>query len=406
MAAKLSPELPIVGDAGDGAPVELVEVAGSIKWFDASKGYGFIVPDDGQADVLLQVRTLGANPEAGKADTNRLRQGQIVIGMAEPLTELESVATLAKAGVTLFAMELIPRITRAQAMDVLSSNVGRICAPISTFVPMYLMLVMGGVRALKEVWPAALVCGVAFGGMQFVVSNYVGPQLTDIMGSLSAIVALTILLKIWKPEAMTSKHSFGELALAWCPYLFLVICVLLWGDARYGVKPLLESTNAVFNWPGLHNLVQQIPPVVKAPAPYAAKFTFNPLAASGTACLVAVFFSSIVLKYSPAKLIALTGSTIKQLVIPTVTIMAVVGLAYMMNYSGATATLGLAFAATGVAFPFFSALCFQGSSVAPLARCSKRRRWYTPGFFALVVPAVLAVFFVVFFAAITSPDSG
>ena len=241
-------------------------------------------------------------------------------------------------------------------MDVLSSNVGRICAPISTFVPMYLMLVMGGVRALKEVWPAALVCGVAFGGMQFVVSNYVGPQLTDIMGSLSAIVALTILLKIWKPEAMTSKHSFGELALAWCPYLFLVICVLLWGDARYGVKPLLESTNAVFNWPGLHNLVQQIPPVVKAPAPYAAKFTFNPLAASGTACLVAVFFSSIVLKYSPAKLIALTGSTIKQLVIPTVTIMAVVGLAYMMNYSGATATLGLAFAATGVAFPFFSAL--------------------------------------------------
>lgn len=74
-----------------------------------------------QSDVILQVRTLGANPENGKADTAALKPGQVIIGMSEPLTALESMATLAKAGVTLFAMELIPRITRAQAMDVLSS---------------------------------------------------------------------------------------------------------------------------------------------------------------------------------------------------------------------------------------------------------------------------------------------
>jgi lactate permease len=109
-------------------------------------------------------------------------------------------------------------------------------------------------------------------------------------------------------------------------------------------------------WPGLDGLINRVPPVVKAPSPYAAKYTFNPLTASGTAALYAVFASALLLRVSPANLARWTWVTIKQLALPTLTIVSVLGLAYLMNYSGATATLGLTFAATGASFPFFSSL--------------------------------------------------
>ena len=166
-------------------------------------------------------------------------------------------------------------ITGLPLLD-LSANVGRICAPLSFMVPAYLILVMGGMRALSGVWPAALLCGASFAGTQFFVSNYMGPQLTDILSSLAAIASLVILFKVWAPKdsfvfdergqtaaatasggsrssVQTSKvavrhHPAGEVFIAWVPYGLLVVFVLL---LQYPpITKALSQWNTAFGWPG------------------------------------------------------------------------------------------------------------------------------------------------------------
>lgn len=255
-------------------------------------------------------------------------------------------------------------ITGLPLMD-LSANVGRICAPVSFIVPGYLVVVMGGFRALAGVIPAAFVCGASFALMQFWVSNYLGPQLTDILASLAAIGSLVILLKLWKPKdvfhlegdggaAPLKHHPPAAIALAWTPYMLLVVLVLLWGWDP--VKAILNSATTTFGWPGLHNLIERVPPVVGKPSPYAAMYTFNIAAASGTGCLIASILSALILGLGIGRFFGIVVSTAKQLAFSMLTIASVLGLAFLMNYSGATATLGLAFATTGVLFPFFSAM--------------------------------------------------
>jgi L-lactate transport len=251
-------------------------------------------------------------------------------------------------------------------LDRLSAGVGRVCAPVSLIVPAYLVLVMGGWRALRAVLPAVVACGVAFAGTQFLISNFIGPQLTDILSSLAAIGALVLLFKLWKPkEAFTlgehtsmhvapPNHTPGELVRAWAPYVLLVIFVLLWG-----YRPLLVKLNApsyVFSWPGLHNTILRMPPVVAKPVPYGAVYTFNWLSAPGTACLFAALLSAMLLRMPLTRFARVFRNTVRQLLLAELTIAAVLALAFLMNYSGATATLGLAFSATGALFPFFSSL--------------------------------------------------
>jgi lactate permease len=122
------------------------------------------------------------------------------------------------------------------------------------------------------------------------------------------------------------------------------------------MKPTLSKYSIVFEWPGLHNLIRKMPPVVPKPALYDAKYTFDWLSAAGTACLIAAILSAIVLGMPVVKFFKVLGSTVRQLLFAELTIATVLGLAFLMNYSGSTATMGLAFAATGAAFPFFSAL--------------------------------------------------
>ncbi|HUQ91661.1 MAG TPA: L-lactate permease [Bryobacteraceae bacterium] len=247
----------------------------------------------------------------------------------------------------------------------LSANVGRICAPVSLFVPAYLVWVMGGFRALSGVLPAAIVCGVAFAGTQFYVSNYLGPQLTDITSSLAAIIGLVVLFNVWKPKdtfelpgaskgALPKKHPFGEVILAWSPYLLLVIIVFIWGQPE--IKKILNEFTVRMEWPMLHNLIERTPPVVAKSGPYAAIYEFTWLSAAGTACLISGVLAALILRVSPGHYVRILGAAAKQLAFSLLTIAAVLGLAYLMNYSGATVTLGLAFAATGVVFPFFSSL--------------------------------------------------
>jgi lactate permease len=264
----------------------------------------------------------------------------------------------------------IPITTLAQVTGLpemrLSAGVGRICAPLSLFVPSYLIAVMGGMKALKGVLLACVICGISFAGVQFVISNFVGVQLTDILASLTAMACLAMLFKVWKPKdkfAMAEgkslaeqsvapiRHPAGVVFMAWLPYILLVIIVLVWGYNQTA----LRSVSKVIAWPGLHNAVEIVPPVSKAPGPYAATYRFDWLSASGTACLIVSIVSAFLLGMSPGKLVSVFFRTVRQLALAELTIASVMGLAYLMNYSGATGTLGLGFAATGALFPFFSA---------------------------------------------------
>jgi lactate permease len=219
-------------------------------------------------------------------------------------------------------------------------------------------MVMGGRKALKTIWPAALVCGTACALTQFVASSSPYWQLTDILSSIVAMLAMVVVCRIRKDSVAAQpgakRYSAGQVILAWSPYVFLVLFVALLNLAS--VKAFLNHTTVVFGWPGLDRLVVRVPPVVPKAAPYAASYTFNPLTATGTAALFAFFASALVLRVAPGKLLLWTWATMKQLALPTLTIASVLALAFLMNYSGATATLGLSFASTGAIFPFFSAL--------------------------------------------------
>jgi lactate permease len=298
------------------------------------------------------------------------------------------ICLLANTAPVAFGSIGIPVVTLANVTGLpvlpLSAMVGRLCAMISIVIPGYLIVVMAGGKRALEVLPAILACGVSFAGMQFYVSNYIGPELTDIMSSLTCIVVMVIVLKMWKPktimrlegdkpiEAQPKRHGGGEVFMAWVPYLLLVAFVLMWGEADIKPRinalgdrvvpdalPLVAGTGPLAERlmvPGLHNMITRIPPVVPQPAPYAAFYELNWLSASGTACLLAILASAIVLRVSPGRLGKIYAATFKQLSLPMVTIASMLGLAYLMNYSGMTSTLGLALAATGVAFPFFSAV--------------------------------------------------
>jgi lactate permease len=276
------------------------------------------------------------------------------------------ICLLANTAPVAFGSIAIPIITLAGITGLpiqdLSSNVGRICAPVSLFIPAYLIAVMGGWKALKNVVLGAAVCGIAFAGTQFLVSNFVGPYLTDILGSILSIISLVILFQFWKPKDTAAfadagepkKHAAGEIVWAWMPYGVLVILVSLWG--LDSVKHWLNMATSLVQWPGLHNQILRVAPAVAKPTPYAAVYTLNVLSAAGTSCFFAGILSAILLRLSPIQFFRILWATARQLFFSELTIATVLGLAYLMNYCGATATLGLAFAATGALFPFFSAL--------------------------------------------------
>jgi lactate permease len=263
----------------------------------------------------------------------------------------------------------------------LSAMVGRLCAMISVIIPAYLVVVMAGPKRALEVLPAIVVCGVSFAAAQFYVSNYMGPELTDIISSLTCIAAMVLVLKFWKPKTIMrlegdkeatvapKHHTGGEVFKAWLPYLLLVVFVLAWGepDIKAALNRFTDSllpaslaqSPTVLNGilvPGLHALITRIPPVTAVPAPYAAVYEFNWLSAAGTACLFAALTTALLLGVKPKQFSGIYVATIKQLKFPLLTIACMLALAYLMNYSGMTSTLGLALAATGGLFPFFSAV--------------------------------------------------
>jgi lactate permease len=310
--------------------------------------------------------------------------GAMLAGLGFSPFYAAGICLLANTAPVAFGSIGIPITTLANVTGLpsmqLSAMVGRLCAMISVMIPAYLVVVMAGGRRAFEVWPAILICGLSFALTQFYVSNYIGHELTDILSSLACISAMVLVLKFWKPPTIMrlegdkdatiapKRHSGSEVFVAWLPYLLLVVFVLTWGEAdiktaldRFsngllGFLPLNPTVLNGINVPGLHNLITRIPPVTPAPAPYGAVYTLNWLSASGTSCFFAAIAAAILLRVKPRQFGATYVATFKQLKMSMVTIATMLGLAYLMNYSGMTSTLGLALATTGPTFPFFSAV--------------------------------------------------
>jgi lactate permease len=285
----------------------------------------------------------------------------ILGGLGFGAFQAAGICLLANTAPVAFGSIAIPLVTLAATtglpIEELSKWVGRLCAPVSLFIPAYLVLVLGGTKALRRVWPAALVCGASFSGVQFCVSNFIGPYLTDILSSLAAILSLLILLRFWRPAesvSQASPYTFMQIVMAWSPYLLLVLFVLAWSVD--GIKSILNLASIVIPWPGLHNAILQSPPVVAKAAPYAALYRFRYLAEAGTSCAFASIAAALLLRAGLGTYFRILLASARQLKWSFISITSVLALAFVMNYSGATGTLGLAFASTGAAFPFFSAL--------------------------------------------------
>jgi lactate permease len=299
----------------------------------------------------------------------------MLTGLGFPPFRAAAICLLANTAPVAFGSIGIPVITLAGttglALAKLSAATGRLCAPLSLLIPAYLVLAIGGLPALRGCWIPALATGLSFSITQFSVSNFIGPQLTDIVASLVAMVALVVVSRYWRPadgeafinvstraavqaEESSVPYPRGELVLAWLPYGFLVVCVLLWGFKPFARH--LDFATVAFPWPGLHDLIRRMPPITASPAPYHAMYTFNALSASGTSCMVATILSAAVLRVSVGRVFGILAGTAYSLLFPTITVTSVLALAFLLNYCGATSTYGLFFAATGVLFPFFSAI--------------------------------------------------
>ena len=309
----------------------------------------------------------------------------MMVGLGFSSLYASSLCLLANTAPVAFGSIGIPVITLAGITGLplaqLSGSVGRICAPVSLFLPAYLILVTSGWPAMVEVWPAVLVSGGAFAIVQFLVSNFIGPQLTDILSSVSAMAGLVVLLRFWTPRSASvirnskqamllagadgllaaeavpgerHRYSRGEVWLAWMPYGLLVVFVLVWGYQPF--LTILNKASIAYPWPHLHNEIVRTPPVVEVATKYAAIFNFNWLSASGTSCMFAAILSAIFSGMRPAAFGGVLRSVAYKLIRPTITVASMLAMAFVMNYSGATGTLGLAFSATGGLFPFFSPL--------------------------------------------------
>ncbi|MCA1731462.1 MAG: lactate permease LctP family transporter [Actinobacteria bacterium] len=279
--------------------------------------------------------------------------------------------------------------------NALSAMIGRQLPLFSIIIPGFMIFVMAGWRAMMQVLPAVLTAGISFAVTQFITANFLGPILVDVLAALVCLAALVLLLRVWQPATIwrfedepdevadsPSTPSSGRPATgpasgfaaggslgggssfqAFLPYIILVVVVII---AKIGtisksipdylnVTAALQKATIPIEWPGLHNLVIRVPPIVPSETPYPAVFSWDILNAAGTVVLFAAIIAGFVMGAGPGTQLRVYGQTLRQLALAIVTIAMILALAYIMNYSGATSTLGLAFAGTGILFPFFSA---------------------------------------------------
>jgi lactate permease len=310
--------------------------------------------------------------------------GIMLVGLGVKPIRAAAVALVADTAPVAFGAIAIPIITLGTVtglpVDTLGKMVGRQTPFLALLVPFVLVFMTDGRRGLRDAWPAALTAGVAFGVLQFAISNFVSVQLTDIIAALGSAAALLALLQVWSPAnpltvasqagpaqpaiagGSTSDPEFErtvkakddepltprELALAFAPYVIIIIVLGLL--AVNGIMTDLDKATSEFSWPGLHVLN------AKGKAPTSLIFKLNWLTAAGTGLFVSGVITAIVLRVSPGRAVGIFVGTLKQLKWAIVTVCSVLAVAYVMNLSGQTITLGTWAAGAGAFFAFLSPL--------------------------------------------------
>ncbi|MFZ1425143.1 MAG: L-lactate permease [Geminicoccaceae bacterium] len=258
----------------------------------------------------------------------------------------------------------------------ISGMIGRQLPFFSVIVPFWLIWAFVGFRRMLEVWPALLVAGVSFAIPQYLVSNFHGPWLVDVVAAIVSMVCLALFLRVWHPrhvmteaprdwsskdlvdtehEHPTDLDSPAAVRKAWLPWAILSVFVFLWGIPQ--VKTFLDGIwLAKLPVAGLDNLVQKVPPIVPEPHLEAAVFNLNLLSATGTGILLAALISGFILGYGPVALMRMYGRTIYMIRYSLLTIACMLALGYVTRYSGTDATMGLAFAQAGWFYPLFGTL--------------------------------------------------
>jgi lactate permease len=261
---------------------------------------------------------------------------------------------------------------------ILGAMVGRQLPVFSLIVPFWVVWAFAGWKGMKDVWPAILVTGVSFAIPQFVISNFINPWIVDIGASLISMGCLILFLKVWQPQQLwlspalrgndesmatmapakpidKTPLSRAELWSSLLPWIIVCIVMLIWGNGSFKTW-----ANSIFTWnypvPELHNMINKVPPVAAKPTPEGAVFGFTYLSFTGTGMLIAAIISGLLMGFSPAKMIAEYGRTLRVCAVSLVTISAMLAIGTLTRLSGVDATLGLAFAATGVLYPFFGTL--------------------------------------------------
>jgi lactate permease len=327
--------------------------------------------EDRRIQVLLIAFSFGAFIEgAAGFGTPVAISAAMLIGLGFRPLEAAGLALIGNTAPVAFGALGTPLITLHRVteipLDDLSMMVGRQLPLFSLIVPFWLIWAMAGWRSLCEVWPACLTTGLSFGVMQFLVSNYHGPWLVDVISAMVSILALVLLLRVWQPRTIwrfpdeppretPRAISFKESASAWLPWLVLSLFVFVWGLPAVKEK-LKQLTPVDYVVPYLHLNVVRDQPVVSEPTPEKATFERNWLSATGTALLLSGWLSGILLGLNPKELLKIFLGTIKRTLVSLATISAMLALGFTTRYGGLDAAMGLAFASTGFLFPFFSPL--------------------------------------------------
>ena len=299
--------------------------------------------------------------------------GAILIGLGFTPLAASGLSLIANTAPVAFGALGTPIIALQAVTDLdlhdLSAMVGRQLPVFSIIVPFWLVAAFAGIRGMLAVWPAILVAGASFAIPQYAVSNLHGPWLVDVVASVISLGAVVLFLKVWHPRgvwllpgesdgpetAAAQAHTRAEIVRAWVPWIILSVLVFLWGLPQ--LKAWLDGISAIrIPVPGLHNVINRVPPVVAAPRPEPAVFVLNWLSATGTGIFIAALIAGAVMRYSPLELARAYWRTIVLVRYSLMTIAAMLSLGFVTRYSGVDATLGLAFAGTGFMYPFFGTL--------------------------------------------------
>ena len=341
------------------------------------------VTEDKRIQLLLVAFCFGAFFEgAAGFGTPVAVTGAILIGFGFSPLAASGLALIANTAPVAFGALGSPVLALASVTGLdllqLSAMIGRQLPFFSVLVPFWLIWAFAGFRGMKEIWPAILVAGVSFAVPQYLVSNFHGPWLVDVISSLVSMSCLALFMKVWKPRKIwTSAKLFNRhddsrvenheppqteaperrisAAKAWMPWVILTVFVFLWG-----IPQVKKSLDVLWTWkysiPGLDKMVLKMPPVVAAAIPESAVYSFNVLSMAGTGILVASVIGGILMGYSLPRLLREYWQTIKLVRYSLLTICAMFGVGYLTKFSGLDATLGLAFAHTGVLYPLFGTM--------------------------------------------------